>query len=88
MLKSFKDLFADLSPDGSYSNLQVILSRKLGANELPSYYLWVSKNSFGKVRLDSVDFNGSQVILSVYDCTTHLCGMVSIDIDDHDFQFL
>ena len=85
---SFQELFDGLSPEGRYANLQLILSRYLDKKELPAYYLWVSRESFGKVRLNNVDFDGTHVHLDIQDCSTGIKKAVPIDIDDNTFQFL
>lgn len=81
-------LFNGLSPEGKYANLQLILSRNFDVKELPEYYLWISRNAFGKVRLDDIDFDGTHIHLDVQDCTTGLKSIIQIDINDGDFKLL
>ena len=85
---SIQELFDGLSPEGRYKHLQLIVSRNFDVKELPAYYLWVSKDAFGKVRLDDVDFNGRDIELSIYDCSTQINSIVMLDINEQDFQCL
>ena len=85
---SIEELFDGLSPEGRYANLQLILSRNADKKELPAYYLWVSRDAFGKVLVDDLDFDGTHIHLDVQDCSTGFKKVVSIDVNDNEFQFL
>jgi len=85
---SLEDLLAGLSAEGRYDHLRLFLSRKNDNHKLPMHFLWVSRNAFGKVMLDDVDFDGSCIHLSIEDCTTGFKRLVPIDVNDTEFQFL
>jgi len=84
----FQNLIDGLSPEGRYAYLQLFLSRKADKLRLPSYYLWVSRDAFGKVRLDAIDFDGTNIQLDIQDCSTGLKSIIQIDINDGDFKLL
>jgi hypothetical protein len=88
MLTSIEELFDGLSPEGQYANLQFFLSRSFDKKELPAYYLLVSRDAFLKVRLDDLDFNGKDIELSIYDCSTNANSTLMLDINEKDFQCL
>ena len=85
---SIQELFAGLSPDGRFAHLQLFLSRKNEKHQLPMYFLWVSRNAFGKVRLDDLDFDGTHIHLDIQECTTGFRKTVSVDVNDEGFKFL
>jgi hypothetical protein len=85
---SLSELFAGLSAEGRYGHLKIFLSRNNDKHELPMHFLWISRNAFGKVLLDDVDFDGTQIQLSLQDCKTGFKKVVTMDINDKGFQFL
>jgi hypothetical protein len=52
------------------------------------YFLYISRTAVGKVIVDDVDFDGSQIQLSMQDCSTGFKKLVPIDVNDTEFQFL
>ena len=84
---SLEELFAGLHPFGKYSHLQIILSRN-GNREMNQKFLMVTPSAFGVVRIDDVDFDGSQIQLSIEDCTTGFKKLVPINVNNKEFQFL
>jgi hypothetical protein len=85
---SEEELFAGLQAEGRYEHLKLFLSRKNEARKLPMYFLWVSRDAVGKVMLEDIDFDGTQVHLSIQDCTTGFKRLIPIDVNDTEFQFL
>jgi len=85
---SLEALLAGLSAEGRFEHLKLFLSREKIKHKLPMSFLYISRNSFGKVRLDDVDFDGSQIQLSIEDCATGFKKLVPIDVNDKEFQFL
>ena len=85
---SEEELFAGLSSGGRYDHLILFLSRKKINRKLPMHFLWVSRTAVGKVLLEDIDFDGTQIQLSIEDCSTGLKKLVPIDIEDREFQFL
>ena len=74
-------LFAGLANGGRFEHLKLFLSREKIKHKLPMHFLYISKDSFGKVLLEDVDFDGTQIQLSIQDCTTGFKKLVPIDID-------
>jgi len=85
---SLEEIIAGLSAEGRYCHLKLFLSRKNDGHKLPMYFLYISRTAFGKVLLDDIDFDGSQIHLSIEDCTTGFKKLVPVDVNDKEFQFL
>jgi len=81
------DLFNGLSPDGRFSHLKIILSRK-GIGQLGDKYLMVTPDGFGTVKLLDVDFEGNHVQLDIEDCITGFRKLFRIDVFDESFHFV
>lgn len=85
---TIEELFAGLQAEGRYDHLKLFLSRENIKHEFPMYFLYIGRDRFGKVMLDDLDFDGTQIHLSIQDCSTGFKKVVPIDIDDKEFQFI
>lgn len=85
---TIEELFEGLANGGRFDHLKLFLSRKNEPRKLPMYFLWVSRDAVGKVRLDDLNFDGTQVHLSIEDCTTGFKKLVPVGINDKEFQFI
>lgn len=85
---TIEELLQGLSSKGRYDHLKMFLSRENIKHEFPMYFLYIGRDRFGKVRLDDLGFDGTQIHLSIEDCSTGFKKVVQLDIEDKEFQLL